>query len=209
MRCKRAFQFRPPHRGSRSAFTLIELLVVISIVVMLMALLLPSLQRGAEAGPGLYAARPTCVSGASSWQPIQAEHDRFCRRKLPGELGSDPLWYWEPAPLVYHHESGWKQFFASTPSGTRRAKASCAAHGRKASEYPEREIRGAEPPWPAGLGTTRRPLVRTGVIWGRQLWPEHRALHLSSAMRHRRTPDFWQPHDIKESPDASTSPSCS
>ena len=39
-----------PHRGLRSGFSLLELMVVIVIIALLLALLIPAVQRAREAG---------------------------------------------------------------------------------------------------------------------------------------------------------------
>ena len=84
-------------------FTLIELLVVISIVVLLMAILLPSLQRARNQARAV-----VCQANLKQWGTILALYTEDNQGRLPG-THLEVLWFMrglsfiegDPKPLVY------------------------------------------------------------------------------------------------------------
>jgi prepilin-type N-terminal cleavage/methylation domain-containing protein/prepilin-type processing-associated H-X9-DG protein len=78
----------------QNAFTLIELLVVISIVVLLMALLLPSLQRARKQARAM-----VCQANLKQWGTILALYTEDNQGRLPETPGSI-LWFLRGSSLI-------------------------------------------------------------------------------------------------------------
>ncbi|MHC4586287.1 MAG: type II secretion system protein, partial [Planctomycetota bacterium] len=70
----------------RKGFTLIELLVVISIVVLLMALLLPALQKAKKQARAV-----VCQTNLKQWGSVMVLYTEDNEGRLPNGLGS-ALW---------------------------------------------------------------------------------------------------------------------
>ena len=81
-------------RSNGAAFTLIELLVVISIIALLMALLLPSLQRARNQARAV-----VCQAHLKQWGTILALYTEDNQGRLPG-TGGDALWFLRGSSLI-------------------------------------------------------------------------------------------------------------
>ena len=75
------------HKVNPKAFTLIELLVVIAIIAMLMAILLPALQRGRK-----QAKAAVCQANLKQWASVLALYTEDSQGLLP-EHSSGALWF--------------------------------------------------------------------------------------------------------------------
>jgi prepilin-type N-terminal cleavage/methylation domain-containing protein len=103
MRGTKAFRTRIPRCGGR-AFTLIELLVVISILVMLMALLLPTVERVRKQAKAV-----ACQSNLRQWGVIfehyTDDHDGyFLRPRGPSPGLSDEMGRWAEDLYPYYRD---------------------------------------------------------------------------------------------------------
>jgi len=110
--------------NERSGFTLIELLVVIAIIALLLAILMPALQRVKR-----QAEATTCLSNLKqigvAAELYAYDYDRFIPR---GSTGSNPIWFMQFLPYVgqKHNQGDYKSVkiyrcnsFPSTGSGLR------------------------------------------------------------------------------------------
>jgi prepilin-type N-terminal cleavage/methylation domain-containing protein len=85
----------------RKAFTLIELLVVIAIIALLMAMLVPALERARRGAQGI-----VCQSNVSEWGKIFALYAYDNEDRLPQSVAGGDLRlqeaYWIGATLPYY-----------------------------------------------------------------------------------------------------------
>lgn len=104
---------RPPHRGRRRAFTLVELLVVVAIIGILVALLLPAVQRVREAGR-----RTSCSNNLRQIGLAMANFADTRQRLPPGQMsmGSNKAVAWSAFFLEYMEEKGVAATHAAVPS---------------------------------------------------------------------------------------------
>jgi prepilin-type N-terminal cleavage/methylation domain-containing protein len=106
------------HRSSivkRDGFTLIELLVVIAVIALLMAILLPCLQRARRQAKAM-----VCRANVKQWGQIMAAYTDENEGYLPYGPVVAPVWFFR-GPMAYEDDPTGRPFFQPVPTdGIRR-----------------------------------------------------------------------------------------
>ncbi len=107
MRCSRPSRVRWPRGGGRLGFTLIELLVVIAVIALLMAILLPALQRTRQQARAV-----ACRSNLRQWGIVFAQYTSDYDGRWFCYIGHDP-------PYPYHWFGALMAYYAAPGGGQR------------------------------------------------------------------------------------------